>query len=103
MINYAEKFEACSNKWMHGNILVKRTKVSIRQILRELSESKSFDTVLKSHSDISIEDINNCLSYAAELVGSIDLKKSMTAINSDRRERQVLADRLESLKIKTDD
>jgi uncharacterized protein (DUF433 family) len=99
-MSYEEKFVASENKVLYGNILIKGTKISLGTILRELSEGKSTDKVINSHPEISANDIYMCLEYAAELVGAIDLKKSIATIEADRKKRKGLADKFRMLKDK---
>ncbi len=93
-MNYEEKFEPGE----YGTILIKGTKISLRTILRKLSEGTSIDSIIETHPEITIFDIYACLEYASELVGVIDYNKAMSAIFADKKKRKELADRIRASK-----
>jgi uncharacterized protein (DUF433 family) len=82
---------------------LKGTKISVREILRELSTGKSAEELLESNPGMTMSDIHTCLRYAWELVGVIDFKKAMTAINNSIKKRHDLANKIRALANKMDD
>ena len=102
-INFEEKFEAGKKDVLYFQVLLKGTNISVREILRQLSLGKSTDEVLESNPGMTISDIHDCLRYAWELVGVIDFKKAMTAINNSITKRHDLANRIRAVANKMDD
>jgi len=102
-MSYEEKFESGKKETVFGytlnnSIFIKGTKISVREVLRKLSEGNSADDIIKSHSEISVSDIHLCLEFASELVGASDLKESLTVINFEKQKRKDLADKIRSFK-----
>jgi uncharacterized protein (DUF433 family) len=102
-INFEEKFEAGKKDVLYFEVLLKGRDISVREILRQLSLGKSTDEVLESNPGMTISDIHDCLRYAWELVGVIDFKKAMTAVNNSITKRHDLANRIRAVANKMDD
>ena len=96
-MNFRERLEPSPNNAMFGTVLIKGTKISVRRILKELSEGKTIDEMQKIHSEIKIDDILACLEYASELTGAINYNNSMAAIDNDIKKRYALADKIRSM------
>lgn len=98
-INFEEKFEAGKKDVLYFEVLLKGTNISVREILRQLSLGISTDELLKSNPGMTISDVYTCLRYAWELVGAIDFNKALLAVNLVIKKRQIVLDKLESMRV----
>lgn len=57
----------------HGDPCIAGTRVTISVIVGSLADGDSWETILKSYPQISREDIQAALRFAAEAVGRFDL------------------------------
>ncbi len=55
-------------KIMMGKPVIKGTRITVEQILENLSESNSFDDVLLAHPHLSKDQIHAALSFAAQSI-----------------------------------
>lgn len=97
IINLEEKFEAGKKDVLYFEVLLKGTNISVRETLRQLSMGTSTDEILKSNPNMTISDIYTCLRYAWELVGAIDFKKAVSAVNIVNKKRQIVLEKLDSM------
>ena len=100
-MNFEEKFESNPNEFpsLENNCFIKGTKFPVSEILKQLSDGKSINEIIKEQQGIEISDIYACLAFAAELVGAIRFEKSMSIITTVRKNRKAIADRIRSFKV----
>ena len=102
IINLEEKFEAGKKDVLYFEVLIKGTKISVRETLRQMSIGTSTDDILKANPGMIISDIYTCLTYAWELVGAIDFRKAVSAVNIVDKKRKAFLEKLESMRANPD-
>jgi uncharacterized protein (DUF433 family) len=55
-------------KIMMGKPVIKGTRITVEQILEQLSVSKSIEDILDSHPHLTIDKIHAALAFAAEFI-----------------------------------
>lgn len=98
IINLEEHFEAGKKDVLYFDVLLKGTNISVREVLRLLSQGKSINELLESNPGMTLSDIHTCLRYGWELVGAIDFKKAVSAVNNVNKKRQIVVDKIRSMK-----
>ena len=97
IINLEDKFEVGKKDVLYFEVLLKGTNISVREILRQLSLGTTTEELLESNPGMTISDIYTCLRYGWELVGAIDFKKAVSAVNIVNKKRQIVLDKLDSM------
>jgi uncharacterized protein (DUF433 family) len=100
VISYKERLISGSNKWVDGNILIKGTTVPVTSIINDLKEGKSLSEIIEVRPEISQSDIKLCLTFAADLIHSINLDKAISLINDERKVLIGFADKIHEIRMK---
>lgn len=96
MIDIKSNFIAGKGDALYSEVLIKGTNISVREILRQLSTGKTYEEVLAANPDMTIADIHTCFEYAFQLVGAMDFKKALAAINVVDKKREKVLNKLDS-------
>ena len=64
----AYKYIEINPKIMMGKPIIKGTRITVEQILENLSESNSIDEVLQAHPHLTKEQVHAALSFAAQSI-----------------------------------
>ena len=70
--NYKDKIES-NPDIMLGKPVIKGTRITVKLILKRLSEGASMDEILEGYPNITKDDILACLSYSADVIGEEEL------------------------------
>lgn len=97
IINLPDFFVEAKKDYLYFDVLLKGTNISVRETLRQLSMGKSVEDLLEANAGMTIDHIHTCLRYAWELVGAIDFKKAVLAVNRVNKKRAKVLSNLDSL------
>lgn len=83
-MNILDKIEdkSDSSQYLYFRPFIKGTNIEIRKVLHELSQGKSHQEIISEQQEITQAHILTCLEYATALVGAMEFKKAISAINA---------------------
>lgn len=97
MNSLENEFEEGKKDDLYVEIFIKEKGIPVREILRLLSQGKKYEDILIQFPNATISDIQTCLNYACELVGAIDFKNAVKSINTIRKKKQAIVDKINSI------
>lgn len=103
MDNIKNNFIEGKGDSLYHSVLIKGKNISVRDVVRELSQGKSYADLMSANPELQIEDIHLCLEYAFRLIGAISFKKAVSAISAVDTKIDAAVNALDKFRAKLND
>jgi len=101
-MNLEQKLIAGKGDALYSEVLLNGLNISVREVLRKLSQGKTIEEVLKENPGMTAYDMQTCFEYSFRLIGAIDFKKAMSAINKVNKKGDAFINKIDSMLEKPD-